>query len=194
MFYICDEKNGKYGVKDMSDGVVDYFTSDELYSIVANGMSVLGVSVKNKYCKVLHIDEYQELDWGSYRIFSYVNTGRNSISICVESKLSNKVLYVMSRKCYLDESDMDSLSTPKNGELQWIFDEGRETKCAGVCIWLDYISHGSENSYQMCIGAYLELHKDGELVCIDTKSWNFDECGEEYVYDEERDCITVEYM
>ena len=30
MFYVCDKKDNKFGVKDTHDGVIEYYTSEEL--------------------------------------------------------------------------------------------------------------------------------------------------------------------
>lgn len=43
MFYVCDEKDGKFGVKDSRDGVIEYYISEELDSIKAeSGCRVFG--------------------------------------------------------------------------------------------------------------------------------------------------------
>ena len=44
MYYICDKKGNKYGVKDSSDGVVEYYTEAQLYNIVKNTeLAIFGV-------------------------------------------------------------------------------------------------------------------------------------------------------
>ena len=35
MFYVCDKKDNRFGVKDSRDGVIEYYTADELDSIKA---------------------------------------------------------------------------------------------------------------------------------------------------------------
>ena len=33
MFYVCDKKNGKYGVLDTDDAICEYYTKSELLRI-----------------------------------------------------------------------------------------------------------------------------------------------------------------
>lgn len=63
MFYVCDKKDGKFGVKDSRDGVIEYYTADELDKIKADsGCRVFGSRKDGGYF-VIKMGEYQELDW-----------------------------------------------------------------------------------------------------------------------------------
>lgn len=191
MFYICEQNGDKYGVKDIIDGTVEYYTEPELRKINET-IKVFGV--RKKTCAVIDLSEYQTLDWGTHRFFSFVDKIKNAIFIGVESvEEPYKAYYLFSDDCYLDESRGMIPYEPvnKNGNLEWIFDGGRENKCAGVCIWLSYRYEGEQIGTDMVCEVYVEIHKDGKLVLVDSEGWGFNETGDEYVYDEENDCIGI---
>ena len=71
--------------------------------------------------------------------------------------------------------------------MQWIFEGGRENKCAGFCLWLDYLDEG-ESCKEYC-DFYLEIFHDGKVSVVDYNIWTWDETGHEYRYDEETDRI-----
>ena len=190
MFYVCDEKDGKFGVKDSRDGVIEYYTADELDKIKADsGCRVFGSRKDGGYF-VIKMDEYQELDWGTHTIFSFVNKNSNDlIYIGVEEKSTSKILYFKTIKSELthDYNDYESCSQNLNGDLQWIFEGGRVNKCAGFCLWLDYLDEG-DPCKEYC-DFYLEIFPDGSINLVDYNIWTWDETGHEYSYDEETDRI-----
>ena len=42
MYYVCDKKDGKYGIKDTKDGVVEYFTRAQIAKMYGK-LKILGV-------------------------------------------------------------------------------------------------------------------------------------------------------
>lgn len=81
MFYVCDKKNGKYGVLDTDDAICEYYTKSELLSI-SRSTNIQGVS--NEDIKVLSSDfivakskllgvDLKNIDWikstDTYRIY-----------------------------------------------------------------------------------------------------------------------------
>lgn len=185
MFYVCSEGSGMFGVMDTIDGVVEYYTRDVLLDI-AKSITILGVNKEKGTCSVRHIDEYQELEWGKCKIVSFVNTDKHTITVAVEKE--NKLYSMGTFDCYLSD-DIFSGSRNKNGDLEWIFDEGRDNKCAGVCIWLEYSYDVSGGSKPICLEYYFELHPDGKLEVIDACGWDFKEYGMTWNYDKEKDCL-----
>ena len=50
MFYVCGKKDGKYGVKDTNDGVVEYYTRAQIQKICGSG-DVKIIGVRQDYTK-----------------------------------------------------------------------------------------------------------------------------------------------
>lgn len=188
MFYICDEKNGKYGVKDTKDGVVEYYTADELHEIKQSlKCSILGSLKNNKYY-VIDMIEYQTLDSGDYEVFSFVNKIGGTIHIGVLNKTTLRVHYKTSVYSQMDtDEDFVSMSENRNGDLIWIFDEGKVNKCLGFALWLDYNDCG-DNCTLYC-DFYMVIKPDGTGSLIDSNAWTWDETGHEYKYNPDTDWI-----
>lgn len=51
MYFICARENGKVGIKDTKDGVVEYYTEEEAVSIIKQGIEIWGITFAgvNKY-------------------------------------------------------------------------------------------------------------------------------------------------
>lgn len=201
MFYVCDEKDGKFGVMDTSDGVVEYFTSEELHNINRNLTRVFGV-LKGDRCAVVSVDEYQSKILSDYIVFSFVNTRNNRIYLGLEDNASHKVILSRNTEVYLKDNSMKSCSSHKNGDLNILIDEGRDRRCIGLYVWLDYKDLGDtwcdswdecENideleSHPIILQLFIEIEKDGEIDVVGYEDWDFDEGGE-YYYNSNEDRI-----
>lgn len=171
-------------------GIIEYATVESLKD---DKRSIYGYSRKTGKAVKKEITQYQELDWGECRVISFVNEATDKIHICVENKETYEILYGESWRRYLD-TDIESCMEPKDGELEVIFEQGRETKCIGVCIWLEYKCINSDKCNPITLELYMELH-NGEIKYIHSSSdWEFKECGTQYIYDEENDRITTEFI
>lgn len=190
MFYVCEQKDYKFGVKDTRDNVVEYYTADELNRFKED----LGIKVFGHWdgtWNIMDVDEYQELKWNDLTIFSFFNKTNKSIYTWVENGNKSNILYFNSDKGYVDDYEVVSKSKHRNGDLECIFMEGRDTKCVGYTIWLNYMS--DNRSEFICMETYLEYRPDGKVYEIENTGWDFNECSGEYVYDSRNDCIDYSY-
>lgn len=190
MFYICEKVGDKFGVKDTRDGVVEYYTSEELNSIKkTSGLKLFG-SYKSGY-DVVEMEEYQEFKWDDRTIFSFYNKANKRVYTGVENCDKSKILYYRTAESYVDEWEVKSNSEHRNGDLGIIFEDGRDTKCIGFYLWLNYYSGSSPDDYELkVLDTLLEYRQDGKIYEIKANDWNFDECGAEPYYNSEKDCIS----
>lgn len=197
MFYVCEQNGNKFGVKDLQDGSVEYYTAEELLKINET-VRIFGVFKKTGECEVIDLSEYQALEDGNIRFFSFVDKIRNDIFIGLEMLDGTYKAYSLAGgKCYLNEADgmIPIDETNKNGNLEWIFKEGVKTKCYGVCIWLSFSYANEDNrSWDKAFEVYVEVREGRNVVVIHRENWNFNERGAEYIYDEEKDCIGIRYV
>ena len=69
MFYVCEKKGNKWGIKDTKDNTVEYYTEEEIIEIVSNGWAEIngvtrqGISIvnPNKKPKILHSKDLAKL-------------------------------------------------------------------------------------------------------------------------------------
>lgn len=69
MFYVCEKKGNKFGIKDTTDNTVEYYSTEEIIEIVSNddidikGVSRQGINIynPNKKPRLLHPKELEKL-------------------------------------------------------------------------------------------------------------------------------------
>lgn len=187
MFYVCDEKDGKFGVKDSRDGVVEFYTVDELNSIKKNyGVRILG-SHKNGGYFVIDIDEYQIIDVGTHNIYSFVNKTNKRIYIGVEDKKTGNVIY-NDTDCSPFREDEEIFSKHKHGDLFLCINKGKKRKCLGFGL---HLIDSCKDEYSLEF--YIEIPKDGNVELIHYEDWTrSDYIDDNYIYNPDTDRIEIE--
>lgn len=189
MFYICDKKDNKYGVLDTTDGIVDYFIADDLQRINKDIAKIFGV-FDDGTCEIVSIAEYQEVDLGKYRGFSFVDSAHNHVYFGVENKKTGFILDCISDKtCIVEDGTVYHIfSKHPNGDLKKVINTGRARQCIGLVLdisfkaGIDFIYY-----YEMCL--FIEIDKNGVVTRVSYNRWEQDTLRDYCEYDSETDHI-----
>lgn len=79
MFYICAKReNNTFGIMDTNDGIVEYYTPQEIYKIIRNlKIDIDGVTIKDNKIKltIVHIEDLGDIDSPSHDYNAILTSG-----------------------------------------------------------------------------------------------------------------------